>query len=334
MRADTLSGEFKQLAMHPDYIAPPLSWLGHIPFAAWLVNIVEPEQLVELGSYSGTSYFAFCQAIKNAALNTQCVAIDTWEGDEHTGRYSGDIFQAFAEHNDAHFSVFSRYLRMRFDDALLLVDDHSVDLLHIDGLHTHEAVRNDYETWMPKMSERGVILFHDTVVESEGFGVIRFWSEVCELYPSYNFTHSNGLGVLLVGSLYQRDDTLLTAIKSVALLGERLAERLWLQQIVNEKQSQLEKLQIITIPEMIADREQSDAVRQSLEHRVVEQQRQLEAFETVTIPSMVLEKAQADAALTRAVFEGSLSAVELQKIKGSRVWKVLTKIKSIKNSIF
>ncbi|UXZ95717.1 class I SAM-dependent methyltransferase [Pseudomonas phytophila] len=334
MSADQYAGELKQLAMHPDYIAYPLSWLGHIPFAAWLVTVVEPRQFVELGSYSGTSYFAFCQAIKNAALDTRCFAIDTWEGDEHTGSYSDAIFQAFTEYNETHFSEFSSCLRMRFDDALPKVGYCSVDLLHIDGLHTYEAVKNDYETWMPKMSERGVILFHDTVVDIDGFGVIRFWSEVCDLFPSYNFTHSNGLGVLLVGSLYQQDDALLKAIKSVALLGERLAERLWLQQIVSEKHGELEKLQAVTIPGMIAEKKQSDAARHYLEQAVIEQQLKLEVLETVTTPAMLAEKEQLDAALRRADAELASSNSELKKIKDSTVWKVLTKISSIKNAIF
>ncbi|MFK7700530.1 class I SAM-dependent methyltransferase [Pseudomonas caspiana] len=334
MNRDRFIGELEQLAMHPDYIAHPLSWLGHIPFVAWLVTVVEPEQFVELGSYSGTSYFAFCQAIKSRDLRTRCVAIDTWEGDEHTGRYSEEVFQAFADYNDAHFSAFSSYLRMRFDNALPLIADCSVDILHIDGLHTYEAVKQDYETWMPKMSARGVILFHDTAVDSEGFGVVRFWSEVSELYPFYNFTHSNGLGVLLVGSFYQRDGTLLAAIKSIAPLSERLAERLWLQQIVREKQIQLEEFQGFTVPGLIAEKERFDAARQSLEQNMLEKQRRLDTFETVTIPAIVAEKHLSDVALGRAVSELSLLNIELEKIKSSMVWKVLTKILSIKARIF
>jgi hypothetical protein len=185
--------------MRPE-CAPPSAWIGHIPFAGWLIEALAPATLVELGTHHGASYLAMCQAVEANSLVTQCFAVDTWEGDEHAGVYGEDVYATLAGYHARKYAGFSRLMRMTFDQAATYFKDGSVDLLHIDGLHTYEAVRHDFETWLPKLSARGVVLFHDTFVRERGFGVWRFWDEVSRRYPSFEFRHSSGLGVIAVGT--------------------------------------------------------------------------------------------------------------------------------------
>ena len=72
------------------------------------------------------------------------------------------------------YESFSTLLRMTFDQALEQFQDRSVDLLRHDGCHAYEAVKRDYETWLPKMSESGIILFHDTAVFERGLAYINY----------------------------------------------------------------------------------------------------------------------------------------------------------------
>ncbi|MFC5743968.1 class I SAM-dependent methyltransferase [Dyella tabacisoli] len=193
---------------------PQSAWVGHIPFAAWLVEELKPGILVELGTHNGASYLAFCQAVKQNALATACFAVDTWQGDDHAGHYGEDVFNTLWQYHQKHYAGFSQLLRMTFDEARACFDDGSVDLLHIDGLHTYEAVKHDFDSWLPKLSKRGVILFHDTMVRERNFGVWRLWAEISQQYPSFEFHHTHGLGVLLVGSDLPESVRRLVAVES------------------------------------------------------------------------------------------------------------------------
>jgi hypothetical protein len=117
----------------PDRSVDPPSWLEHIPFAFWIVEAVQPDIFVELGTHSGNSYSAFAQAVQALRLPTACYAIDTWAGDAHSGLYAESVFAEWRDYHEAHFSGFSRLIRASFADALKSFTDGSIDLLHLDG---------------------------------------------------------------------------------------------------------------------------------------------------------------------------------------------------------
>lgn len=180
-------------------LLPQSAWLGHIPFASWLLHVQQPGFIVELGTHNGASFLAFCQAVEAQQLGSRVFAIDTWEGDEHAGFYGDEVYAKLRDYQQRHYAGISEMMRLRFDQALEYFADGTVDLLHIDGLHTYEAVREDFESWRSKLSSRAVVLFHDSCVRERGFGVWQYWSEVSKQFPSFEFTHTHGLGVLLVG---------------------------------------------------------------------------------------------------------------------------------------
>lgn len=219
--------------MEPAVLSSPAPWAGHIPFAAWLMAATRPRTLVELGVYSGISYLAFCQAAVQHSVPLRAWGVDTWQGDVHAGHYGQCVLDTLRQQHDGPYGHFSTLLQKTFDEALDDVADGSVDLLHIDGLHTYEAVRHDFESWSPKLSRRAVVLFHDIAVRQGDFGVWRFWAEITQRYPSLAFGHSNGLGVLLAGPQAPAELLALTrdtarwqaARAAFAVLGERFELR-------------------------------------------------------------------------------------------------------------
>jgi len=197
--APLLPRDLDPVFWEPDRLGVLSAWWGHVPFAHWLVATTRPGLVVELGTHTGVSFAAFRRAVTECGLPTRCVAIDTWQGDTQAGQYGEAVFQELRAWHDSRHGGFSRLLRTEFDTARRLFAPGSIDLLHIDGLHDYASVRHDFETWLPAMSARGTVLFHDTEVREDGFGVWRLWEEVSRRWPGFAFRHGYGLGVLAVG---------------------------------------------------------------------------------------------------------------------------------------
>ena len=188
---------FAVASFSPNSLQSPNAWVGHLPFAAWVIQEVSPKIFVELGTHSGNSYFSFCQSVVEAGISSKCYAVDTWQGDIHSGQYGDEIFTKVNAHNQERYVGFSRLIRMTFDDAITCFTDESIGLLHIDGLHTYEAARHDFETWLPKLAPGAVVMIHDISVRERDFGVWKIWEELRARYPNnLEFAHAHGLGVL------------------------------------------------------------------------------------------------------------------------------------------
>ena len=174
------------------------SRVGHIPFLSWLVSTQRPNVIVALGAYADNSYGTFCQAIIENSLPAKAFAVEPWQRDGN--RFSEESnFQEYRAYHDSGYGHFSVVIRKTFDEALAGFADGSVDLLHIDGFHSYQYAKHAFETWLPKLSVRGVVLFNDTAVDDGNVGIRALWEELRLIYPGFNFKHGNGLGVLLVG---------------------------------------------------------------------------------------------------------------------------------------
>lgn len=162
------------------------NWRDHREFADWLVRRTQPETIVDLGVDFGYSTFCFA----NPQIG-HVYGVDSFEGDEFAGiRDTYDYVLERQKELDLNNITF---IKGYFNDVVKTWNK-KIDILHIDGMHDYKSVRNDFETWYPFVKENGIILMHDTMVNSPGFGVNQFLREIN--LPKTNFGHCNGLGVV------------------------------------------------------------------------------------------------------------------------------------------
>lgn len=177
-------------------------WSGHRDFVYDLVCNMQPKTIVELGTFQGNSFFAFCQAVKDMNLRTEVFSIDSFEGDEQAGKIDDHDYREVLDLTRKYFGeINARLIKSKFDNALEMFKDNSIDIIHIDGFHEYESVKRDYDLWKKKLSSRGVLIFHDIKVAD--FGVWKVWNECKEENKGdyfIEFLHGFGLGVMIKDS--------------------------------------------------------------------------------------------------------------------------------------
>lgn len=174
------------------------AWKGHRAFAHWLVHTLRPSTIVELGVDWGYSTFVFGTALQeitpsspNESKGVVC-GIDLFTGDNHAG------------YRNTYESVLNTIRIRGLSQIHIIKGDFTsvsktwtkpIDILHIDGLHTYEAVKEDFTNWSPFVKEDGIILFHDVTIQE--FGIKDFFHQSKDGFPfKYYFRHSAGLGIL------------------------------------------------------------------------------------------------------------------------------------------
>lgn len=190
------------------------TWSGHRPFAYDYVRNMRPSRIAELGCFYGCSTFAFLQAVLDGGLDTCFYAVDSWIGDAFTASdYREDVSGVFRRILKRYYGGLDvRVMQTSFDRAAGLIEDGSLDLIHIDGSHRYEDAAHDFDLWSPKLKDDGVLFFHDTgedLLYGRPMGTRRFWLDL-KKGPGWTmeFPFSFGLG------LWSRDREKIRALKA------------------------------------------------------------------------------------------------------------------------
>lgn len=182
----------------------PTAWEGHLLYAYKLIQDRKPDVVVELGTHWGHSLFSMVEGANDMGLDTKFWAIDHWEGDEHAGKYDSEVYKAVQVTRELYPDIDIHLWKKTFNQAAKdwAKKATPIDILHIDGRHKYEDVKEDFENWEPFVKDGGLILLHDTQVRNRGFGIYKYWSELHKTHKEWYFDerfNSSGLGILLKG---------------------------------------------------------------------------------------------------------------------------------------
>jgi predicted O-methyltransferase YrrM len=139
-----------------------------------LLAAERPQRVLEIGTASGGTLYLFAWA---STTHARLLSLDVREYDRSHRR----LFESFGRgpqrtvvmQADSH-----EYATRALVEAFF--DDRPLDFLFIDGDHSYDSVRCDYEIYAPLVRKGGLIAFHDIVDGREELvgGVPRFWREV------------------------------------------------------------------------------------------------------------------------------------------------------------
>ena len=178
------------------------AWAGHIDFIYEKIQEWKPKTVVELGVYLGHSLATMAEGCRDAGLDTKLYGVDHFMGDEHSGKYGTQIEDIATEALSRYSNV--ELIKKSFNRALddwEKREDTQIDLLHIDGRHYYEDIKEDFEGWSKFVPNGGRIIMHDTQVTDRNFGVKRYFAELKEVHPEWKFSEretSHGLGICTV----------------------------------------------------------------------------------------------------------------------------------------
>jgi predicted O-methyltransferase YrrM len=119
---------------------------------------------IEVGSWKGRSSAFMAVEIYNSGKNIKFDCVDTWEGSiEHSNDEiikNKTLFDLFAK-NVEPVKHLIHPVRSKSTDAAKLYTDKSLNFVFIDACHEYECVKEDIQSWLPKIAPGGIIAGHD-----------------------------------------------------------------------------------------------------------------------------------------------------------------------------
>ncbi|MCX5714987.1 MAG: class I SAM-dependent methyltransferase [Candidatus Omnitrophica bacterium] len=140
----------------------------------------KPRSILEIGTAGGGSMFLFLQAASDDAC---LITIDLPGGSFGGGypRWRVVLYKLFARYKQRIYLIRGdSHSLTTFQRVKRFLAGRMVDVLFIDGDHSYEGVKNDFELYRSLVKKGGIIAFHDIVPGLPALvgGVPQFWNQI------------------------------------------------------------------------------------------------------------------------------------------------------------
>ena len=144
------------------------------------VMLHNPKVIVEIGTWNGGTFFVWSRIFPNA---NKIISIDLPDG-QYGGGYDVKRIKFFREFISDRTNTAMHFIRgdSKSLDSVSglkkILGDDKIDFLYLDGDHTYEGIKKDFEIYKDLMSDDGLIGFHDINTFKDGHEVHRYWNEI------------------------------------------------------------------------------------------------------------------------------------------------------------
>lgn len=161
-----------------------------------ILKKVKPVYVLEIGTAFGGTLFLFTRI---ASEYTHIISVDIggWGVRGGYPDWKKAFYKSFALPNqEVHLLKMDSHAAATLEKVESILDGKKLDFVFIDGDHTYEGVKKDFEMYAPLVVGKGLIAFHDII--SSSLGVNKFWNEVKSRYDYKEIGTREGIGLILI----------------------------------------------------------------------------------------------------------------------------------------
>jgi predicted O-methyltransferase YrrM len=162
-----------------------------------VLDKIKPKTILEIGTLEGGTLFLFTRV---ASKNATIISVDLPPA-KFLFKLRAPLYRTFISKNQQLCLIKEdSHDKITLEKVKNILNGKKVDFLFIDGDHSYEGVKKDFEMYSSLVEPNGIIAFHDILSQPDS-GVDKFWDEI---KPQYKYIeikdekeqHKLGIGLI------------------------------------------------------------------------------------------------------------------------------------------